>query len=1383
MRKYGKRLLSFVLTLAMIVGMVNMPAKAAEGATTEFKIEKLALDHDYLYPKKNGYWPIWQIYLYTDVELPADTGDYQFELSDGKTKVKAKANKYSAATNLLYLEVPTSMLPEACEKTFTIKKGEYTSSNGTHTFKLTADYKIRYESGVWSKAGAEDMLSAENMVQLLPGYGWGSHETTDDDKKGVYLHTATDNGAYTETGGDWNDRMKLTAVVTNEAQTVFYGGAKWYADTSDGNENNRNSSYISDEAYKLVKFAETSYYLEFPNITVSENDLVRVGGYFKDNQGKIYGFYPITMKYNGSKWEEVKSDLVGGYEGYLTVNSDVYSYASPTNEQLYLKGTDGYASWIGGSGNDKWNEYKVDLENSTGSILVDGQKATSVIFQKYNGKYNAYLMENITGVEKDSVVTIEGSFIINGATVTFEKSQFKWDGSKWVDVPAHSGKLLTTMESGAQIDSKDRTGIYMKGTDSYMEGRTYEDWDAQDIKMKAADENSGVFVDGVRKADAEIWKYNVPENWYYLINADLTGASKVVIKGNFKTLEGRYAVSIEESTFTWDGSKWVNYEESKDITISGLPDKDWLKPQYNKEWPIWHIHLPMSADLPTGEKYSVNIKADGVERTVNVQNLEGNPKVMEMLLDRAFLNEHEGSVVTCLAGTYQSTTSDSTFVLGRDFTFFINQYGISKVEAKSKLATALTRRVNLTLAKDIVVDAEGNIGGNAAGFYLWPDVDDGMATDTGEWSYAISPVTSSTDVVYSELGEGGVWNGNEKHSQNIEKFSYNGRGCYYVRATGTEGASYDVKGIWKDSTGRQIAFNTIRMKYTDGKWVQEYVPLHDSGKKYDVNGDCQSDPTSKDLIALLNYNADTNYPINIAQADIYKDEKYNNEDVIKLRKIIVGLYDADGNYIGAPDYSADRTFEKMAYVCPDIGTWEYDADTRQRGIFVEPFGTWNAEKTVFTPNDQLKAEMQQYKDAGFTLINTEKVGGYAISATDETGVPSFDFNASENDPLRIYLQVAEQYDLGVLVFDVGIFYYLDQNTLYDGWQEALDKRIAEMKAYSPAFKGLILSDEIDPESYDVYSQIAAYLMEKYPELMYRTSYRPSEHKDFNNDTGAFETYVGQFGPLLKHFSYNCYALEYKEIKDLGWYKTYYVKDTWFNNLNSVAKITKNSKYAFDNGITIQTHTSTEHYEWENGIQYAKSLYAPEKTEDMGFQIYTAMAYGMKEINFFDYYQHWNDENVTSGMVDASADTVNGKTANIGGTPNDVYTAVQTVNKQIDKFASVYQAFTWKDTVKIAAGKNGTVGTDDGRLASASVTGAETVIGHMVDVDGFDGYMIANAAGPRTSTKATISLKFTNATKALVYDFSNGTKTEVSLVDGATSVTVPVGGGVMVIPVK
>lgn len=70
---------------------------------------------------------------------------------------------------------------------------------------------------------------------------------------------------------------------------------------------------------------------------------------------------------------------------------------------------------------------------------------------------------------------------------------------------------------------------------------------------------------------------------------------------------------------------------------------------------------------------------------------------------------------------------------------------------------------------------------------------------------------------------------------------------------------------------------------------------------------------------------------------------------------------------------------------------------------------------------------------------------------------------------------------------------------------------------------------------------------------------------------------------------------------------------------------------------------------------------------------------------------------------------------------------------------------------------------------------------MKDSDGFDGYMVANAEGPRTPSEATVTLTFNNATSAIVY---KGTSCEtVNLTGGVCTVTLAVGEGAFVLPIR
>ena len=175
-------------------------------------------------------------------------------------------------------------------------------------------------------------------------------------------------------------------------------------------------------------------------------------------------------------------------------------------------------------------------------------------------------------------------------------------------------------------------------------------------------------------------------------------------------------------------------------------------------------------------------------------------------------------------------------------------------------------------------------------------------------------------------------------------------------------------------------------------------------------------------------------------------------------------------------------------------------------------------------------------------------------------------------------------------------------------------------------------------------------------------------------------------------------------------------------------------------------------------------YAPTQKSDIGFQVYTAMAYGANEISYFTYMKH-----PTSAVAsDSIAEN------------EQVRAAVTSVNEEINAFGYVFDKFNWKDTLDIANDATITE-TGNSRLASADVTGGRTLVGCMKDADGFDGYMIANAEAPRTNNAVTVTLQFNNATKVIVY---KGTAKETKeIADGNLDVTLDCGEGAFVIPIK
>lgn len=1109
---------------------------------------------------------------------------------------------------------------------------------------------------------------------------------------------------------------------------------------------------------------------------IKTGDVVTVKGNFatQDNKTKIH-FAESKLQWNGTAWiEYVPTDdnvasvtmaphfnngwfaptydeSKGGWRVYFYTSDALKGNTDDKYTVTVSNGTTNQEVTFSQSSNTEKKELYAYLPTS----IVDGTKTQTITIKA--GEYKA--------TDKDNIQQEYGMNLISDSKIYI--TEYGWSSDESMVTPTTAPVSFTLKGGSASgIDLTADVDDTVPFGSEWEEGKVLPTL----ISQETYGVQSGVAKNGTL---TEVYMMKIAKQSYYVALSDKGQSANTgdvyTIKGMFRHADGQ-SIACTELKVKWNGESWEKVFDSFETNLSWKLGGDWFYPTYDANQDGWRIYLKADMNIPAlqGEVYKLNVKIDGTTHVINFTKSDADSPNMHAYIPKSLVSGAKTQTIEFLSGTYHAFSG----AVQKDYTMTVKNTLIMRVNEYGWTTEATHIAPSYSTKENIQLDTSVANGGANTGFYVTTDVNDGL--EVNGWDTRIY-IPAATDTTYYS---GGVWKqaaGATKKTQSYQKSQLIKLkdNQYFVAIQdsfepATAGDTYTVGGIFEDrNTNTTYGFSTITVTWDGEKWTQNYQPLDDTGVKYDVNADTVA-PTAKDLIALLKYNADNSYRINTAQADINNDSKINKEDVVKLRKVMVGMYDSEGNYVGVPTYSANRTFEKMAYACPVVGEWNSD-----HTVFT-PYGTWTSDGE-FEPNESLATTMRQFKNAGLTLINSEDVGSYEEVAA---------FDSEANEPMRVYLKLAERYGLGVLVFDVDLYRRARDNDFTDTyetgktWEANLEQRISALQAYSSAFRGFMIWDEIPEANYDAYKKIVDYLMETHPELMLRTSYRPLASTDFSNNA-AYQAYVEKFAPLTNHFSYNYYPLEYK-YKDGSESSTkeYFVLDKWFDNLQQVGTIAKNKNYSFDTGITIQAYSSNAYIFEKKTL--AKNImakkYTPEESKDIGFQVYTAMAYGMKEINYFDYRKHPKDSNVLTGMVDDN------------GTPNAVYTAVQTINKQIDKFANVYQAFSWRDTIDIAAGSNGTFTTDNSRLKSASVTGARTLIGYMVDTDGFDGYMIANANGPRNTdgsvatATANVTLEFNNASKVLIYDFAKGTK-EIKTVSGEFNISVPVGGGIMVIPVR
>ena len=766
----------------------------------------------------------------------------------------------------------------------------------------------------------------------------------------------------------------------------------------------------------------------------------------------------------------------------------------------------------------------------------------------------------------------------------------------------------------------------------------------------------------------------------------------------------------------------------------------------------WNLNLTTDSELPGTaweEAFPVTVAVDGTEITIAAK--QGNDsRQLYMSIPGSTLTNGADATVVIKAGEYDCTDSNKKigYKIATDFTFYSSKHGWSTSD--NILDANVTRGISLRLSS----------ASHGPSFSVDTNKNDGV-TASDDWSqkiYAVRNESSTADVLYFDNENGVKIDGvDQKKPLPLVKLLDT---TYYVALHDVLGSTlvngdYTVGGVFRDVNGKLVEFYPITVNYADGTWT-EIVSQTDI--QYDVNGNNTIDST--DLVRLLRYCNDNNVAINRLQADINGDGVINCNDIGSLRKVLVGSISYSGTEggnapAGIPTYNKTKTVERMAYICPSAGTWT---------------------DGVFTENPNLDEELQQYKEAGFTLLNSE----FVAPLMDD------DLTEEKQPALVYYLEQAKKNGLGVIVSAPWLNSLLKNGnsetdipnfnqTLGDGssyWKAILSQYVSFLKQY-PAFKGFMMSDELSVQYAENYATIVSYLKELDSSLNLHSSQFPVTAYDISsigadaltNDKAtnntkelAYKDYVKTFGLANGSFTFDLYPL-YLKSNILG-SENYSVNEEWFDNLKWVTDVVKENDYAFTTGVTIQSCKLSG----TSSIWSSYDRYAPTEKADIGFQVYTAMAYGMQEINYYTYAAHPQDTTASDSIADNEG----------------VYNAVRAVNAEIAYLDDIFKAFTWKDTLDIAAGGSNT-STGNARLASVSAANARAFVGCMKDSDGFDGYMVANAEGPRPGKTATVTLTFNSATKAMIY---KGTSCEtVSLTGGVCRVALAAGEGAFIIPIR
>lgn len=572
-------------------------------------------------------------------------------------------------------------------------------------------------------------------------------------------------------------------------------------------------------------------------------------------------------------------------------------------------------------------------------------------------------------------------------------------------------------------------------------------------------------------------------------------------------------------------------------------------------------------------------------------------------------------------------------------------------------------------------------------------------------------------------------------------------------------------------------------------------------------------------ISYDNWDANGDNFLNAKDVVYVKANTTNRKKLIKTYEMILegeiknaGTEEAEYVRGAVPVYLDDIEISRAAYQGPRAGggtNYTYVPPTGDTLKYDAPGvdAVWYGELTSETvSNSFINAyEMQQYKNAGLTTLVPEGdcpwskhdifgLGGgmyanlkyYMLLAQDaglDVFVTSTAADAFIKDMNNAEYGVASKADgtdvtitKELIIEDLtALVSFMNGNNAMSNWgmQNSLSSYPEEYHERMNAnivfdnFVGIQLSDEVDYTCAAKYNYVAEQMLKLKSDCRFFSSNLTTGNR--TDDSSANKTLLevmNAMGSVTKQFTYDKYPFVQETIlssdsRTLSKGEKYLQKD-WFTKLKESAQGAKGT--GIETGITIQA------YGMERVLQSnaAAIRTVPTSEQQMAWQVYTGLAYGMKEINYFCYWEHKTQaffgERFTGSMVrypDAGEEA--GKSVT-----TDLYDYVQSVNAEINRFDHVFMDFDWQASQVLGgnssfdyiadsnAVSNNVAFTSTGNgsalvsaMKDAGKSSIATVSGETEDVEG---YWLVNASDPTLSSddSVTVTATFTTATHVVTW---------------------------------
>ena len=482
--------------------------------------------------------------------------------------------------------------------------------------------------------------------------------------------------------------------------------------------------------------------------------------------------------------------------------------------------------------------------------------------------------------------------------------------------------------------------------------------------------------------------------------------------------------------------------------------------------------------------------------------------------------------------------------------------------------------------------------------------------------------------------------------------------------------------------------------------------------------------------------------------------------------------------IGKPCYRDDRRIEMTAYMGP-----------RRAGKrkFNEKYGNPRDPEEGYQ-SFWTDAVFQDYKDAGFTFLIPEGDAFFGTRITEEGIVEEPDFTKSD---LYFFIKEAEKH--GLMVYP-SCRILLDKiarqpGKLNDSEKEVIRNFVKTItEQFSDICKGILLTDEPGIKAAEHIREIIAYVNELAPELdvftsmlpIYGTvdSYDPKYDKDEYKDVPitiemreeAYQNYIDTYGDILGEFAYDFYPMNCGATDTLS--------PTFYKNLEMAAK--SGLEKGFPIAITLQAFRMDAHYDPATGK--GNEIFRTTSYEDIRYQVYSSLAFGVRRIGYFTFWQHYNEGDAE---VFPTSMVVYDEAEESGYRKTSMYDAVKKVNEQIKAFDHVFLRFNWKGCRVVKKSDDYNIqlvngGYEQGMLKEVSAV-RDALVGCFENPeDGREGYWIVNAHNPYFYEWNKVKLCFAGASHIQYYRAGRECCAQLED-DGSFSIRLGAGEGIFIIP--